>query len=356
MTSKERTLAALSRQEPDRVPINYLANAGIDRRLKDHFGLASDDDCGLRERLNVDILNFAPDYVGPAIHPPVEGRRMDETGICTRWVEHSSGGYWDYCDFPLSEFTGGDFDRWPLPSPDDYDLAKLLETCRSCPDKFLALGHPGVADILNRMGMLAGAESVLILLAEEDEGFLRFIDRLNDIQLGWIERALDAAGGKIDMLWMGEDLGTQRAPIISLEMYRKHLRPRHQKFVDLAKSHDLNVMIHSCGCSSPFFDDFIAMGFDAVDTLQPEPPLMDPAYLKSTYGGALAFHGCISTAGPLAGGTVEDVVEDCRLTLETMMPGGGYCFAPTHCIQDNSPTENVVAMYDAVLQHGYYHR
>ncbi|MEI7437679.1 MAG: hypothetical protein WCL16_12820, partial [bacterium] len=74
--------------------------------------------------------------------------------------------------------------------------------------------------------------------------------------------------------------------------------------------------------------------------------------LKQTFGGRLAFHGCISTAGPVAYGTVADVVADCHKTLEIMKPGGGYCFAPTHSLQDNSPTENVIAMYDTARQYG----
>ena len=81
---------------------------------------------------------------------------------------------------------------------------------------------------------------------------------------------------------------------------------------------------------------------------------MSPAYLKRTFGGRLAFHGCISTAGPVAFGTVDEVVADCRKTLEIMMPGGGYCFAPTHELQDNSPTENVLAMYRAARELGRY--
>jgi len=81
---------------------------------------------------------------------------------------------------------------------------------------------------------------------------------------------------------------------------------------------------------------------------------MSPEYLKGTFGDRLAFHGCISTAGPVTFGTPEDVIADCRQTLDTMMPGGGYCFAPTHQLQDNSPVENVVAMYGAALQHGVY--
>ena len=96
------------------------------------------------------------------------------------------------------------------------------------------------------------------------------------------------------------------------------------------------------------------MGLAVADTLQPEATDMSPEYLKRTFGDRLAFHGCISTAGPVAFGTVEQVVESCRRTLEIMMPGGGYCFAPTHALQDNSPTENVVAMYETALTCGRY--
>ncbi len=96
------------------------------------------------------------------------------------------------------------------------------------------------------------------------------------------------------------------------------------------------------------------MGVDAVDTLQPEATDMSPEHLKAKFGGRLAFHGCISTAGPVAYGTVDEVIEDCRRTLEIMMPGGGYCFSPTHSLQDNSPTENVVAMFEAGERFGRY--
>jgi uroporphyrinogen decarboxylase len=114
------------------------------------------------------------------------------------------------------------------------------------------------------------------------------------------------------------------------------------------------VIIHTCGSSSWVYEDFIEMGFTGVDTLQPEAANMSPEYLKRTFGGRLAFHGCISTAGPVAYGTVDEVVEDVRRTLEIMMPGGGYCLSPTHALQDNSPTENVVAMYDAAHRYGVY--
>jgi uroporphyrinogen decarboxylase len=114
------------------------------------------------------------------------------------------------------------------------------------------------------------------------------------------------------------------------------------------------VMMHTCGSSSWAYEDFIEMGIHAVDTLQPEAADMSPEHLKRTFGGRLAFHGCISTAGVLAYGSVDDVVDDVRKTLEIMMPGGGYCLAPTHMIQDNTPTENAVAMYEAAHRFGVY--
>ena len=113
-------------------------------------------------------------------------------------------------------------------------------------------------------------------------------------------------------------------------------------------------MVHTCGSSSWAYDDFIEMGVSVVDTLQPEAKNMQPAYLKQRFGGKLAFHGCISTAGPVAYGTVDDVVANVRETLEIMMPGGGYALAPTHQLQDNSPTENVLAMYEAAREYGVY--
>jgi uroporphyrinogen decarboxylase len=96
------------------------------------------------------------------------------------------------------------------------------------------------------------------------------------------------------------------------------------------------------------------MGITAVDTLQPEPKDMRPDYLKQKYGDRLTFHGCISTAGPVASGTRQETIAYCRHILEVMMPGGGYCFAPTHQLQDNSPMENVVAMYDTAREYGVY--
>ena len=142
--------------------------------------------------------------------------------------------------------------------------------------------------------------------------------------------------------------------MISLALFRSAIRPRMQRFVDTATAFGIPVMVHSCGSSSWAFEDFIEMGIQAVDTLQPEAAAMAPSYLKERFGGRLSFHGMISTAGPLAYGSADDVAANVRETLALMMPGGGYALAPTHQIQDNSPTENVLAMYQAAKEYGCY--
>ncbi|MCC6422689.1 MAG: hypothetical protein IT447_04365 [Phycisphaerales bacterium] len=355
-TSRERTRLAFAHEEPDRVPLHYFDNPGLNQRMKKHFGLAADDEEGLRQRLEIDFRGIWLPYRGRRLHAELPNRQVDPAwGRRTQWIEHESGGYWDFCDFPLKDAPAEEFDHWPMPSPDDYDYSIVQQVCRSHPDKAIYIGGPGSADILNFCGMLMGVEQMMMEIIDPDSPLQDFVDRRINVQLGELERTLALAEGRVDFLWIGEDLGTQRGPVISMESYRRFLKPRHKRYVDLARSWNIPVMMHSCGSSSWAFDEFLDLGISAIDTLQPEAANMSPAYLKKRWGDKLTFHGCISTAGPVANGTVQDVRRDVRQTLQTMMPGGGYCLAPTHCLQDNSPTENVLALFAAALEFGRYH-
>ncbi|MEI7834896.1 MAG: uroporphyrinogen decarboxylase family protein [Planctomycetota bacterium] len=356
MTSKERVMTTLANQAPDRVPINYAANGDIDRRLREHFGVGMDDSWGLHDALGVDFRGVGPKYVGPRLHQdiPERGVGVDDWGIHRRYIQHDTGGYWDYCDFPLKNADEETVANWPMPSPDDYDYSHVLADCQERAPYAIHLGDAGLACIINTAGFLRGMEQALVDLVIDDPAGLLLVDRILGVHYETAARTLEAARGRIDFMWIGEDLGTQIAPIISMETFRRHIRPRHQRFIDLAKSYNLPVMIHTCGSSSWAYEEYIEMGMNAVDTLQPEAANMSPEYLKKTFGGRLAFHGCISTAGPVAYGTPADVTADCLRTLEIMKSGGGYCFAPTHSLQDNSPTENVVAMYEAARRYGQY--
>jgi uroporphyrinogen decarboxylase len=355
VNSKERTLMALAHQQPDRVPVDYLYNSGIDLRLKQHFGLAATDDEGLRQKLGVDF-RYLPGaaYVGPRLFAEVPQRMINEWGIHRRWVEHESGGYWDYCDFLLKDATLETIAHWPFPSPDDYDYSMVLPMCERYSSYCLVAGGAGIPDIINASGMVWTMENVLLNIATQEPAFLEYLDRKLSVLYEIWARILEKGRGKIDVFYMGEDLGTQIGPMISLKLFRAFFRPRIQKFIDLAKSCGLPVMFHSCGSSSWAFEDFIEMGVNIMDTLQPEAKNMDAAYLKTKFGSRLAFHGCISTAGAVAFGTPQQTVAHARQVLETMMPGGGYAFSPSHQLQDNSPTENVLALYECAREFGRY--
>ena len=357
MTSKERVRTALAGQEPDKVPINYKSNPGVDGRLKEHFGLDPKDSEGLRAALGVDFRGIGVPYTGPKLHEdiPERGIKVDNWGIRRRYVEHETGGYWDYCDFPLRTADEETVANWPMPSADDHDYSLVSDTCENNKEYGLFIGGAGLGCIINTAGFHRSMEQVFCDLALDEPAGLLLIDRFLSIQLEVARRTLEAAPeDAIDFIWMGEDLGTQEGPMISMQMLKKHILPRHKPFFDLAAAYGLPVMMHTCGSSSWAYEEYIKMGLKAVDTLQPEAKDMSPEYLKKTFGGRLAFHGCISTAGPVATGTEEETIAYCRHTLDVMMPGGGYCFAPTHSLQDNSPTENVVAMYRTATEYGRY--
>ena len=352
MTARERVIRTFNYEPTDRVTIGYDSNPGIHQRLMAELGARTQEE--LLQALGVDYRGIGAPYIGPELFKAPPDRRVNPLeGCIMRKVEHPTGYYWDFCDFPLMDAEDEDFDAFPVPNPDDFDYEATAAHAKSFGgDYALYVGNPGMPDIINSNGRIMGMEDVLCHLLTENEAAMRFIRRRADFHLKMMERLLDALGDMVDFVWLGEDLGTQHTQLISTELYRRTLKPIHQQFVDLARSHDLPVLIHSCGSSSWVYEDFIEMGIRGVDTLQPEAHNMSPEYLVEHFGGRLNFRGCISTAGPLAYGTAQEVEDNCREVLDIMRPVGGYHFAPTHAIQDNSPTENVLAMYRAVHQYG----
>jgi len=355
MTSKQRVLNAFAHEKTDRVPINYMANREIDKRLKAHFNVMPESQSQLTDHLHVDFRGMGAPYIGPRLHfgDAEKGINADpQWGLRTRWVKHSYGGYPEEVEFPLLDADEQAVADFPMPDPDHYDYEKALEWCkaeRRGRNRAIFAGGAGLGDVINVNGRLRGMEQALVDLYTDDPAGRLLTDRRLAIELKITERLMERCKGYIDFMWMGEDLGTQRGPMISLELYRREIKPRHRPFVDLAKSYGLPVMMHCCGASSYVFEDFIAMGIDAVDTLQPEAAGMAPKIIKKQFGGRLAFHGGVSTAGALAFGSAEETVAEVLHTLDVYTPGGGYMFSPAHMIQDNSPTENVLAMYKTAL-------
>ena len=354
MSSKERVIRTFQYEKTDRVTIGYDANPGINERLMKELKAKTDEE--LLEALGVDYRWINPKYTGPELFKVPKDREVNQLeGAIMRKVEHKSGYYWDFCDFPLQDADDDAFLSFPVPDPDNFDYDDAYEKAKSYGGKYaLYIGSAGIPDIINSNGRIMGMEDILCHLILGNEAALSLVHRRADFQLKMLERLLDKCREHIDFMWLGEDLGTQIAPMISLELYRERLKPIHKRFSDLAAAYNIPSIIHTCGSSSWAYEDFIEIGIKGVDTLQPEAVNMSPAYLSQKFGGRLNFRGCISTAGPLAYGTADEVRENCRLTLETMMKHGGYHFAPTHSIQDNSPVENVIVMYQAAHDFGRY--
>jgi uroporphyrinogen decarboxylase len=314
------------------------------------------DDEQLLQALGVDYRGISAPYIGKALYEELPNRRRSVLeGAVMRWVEHESGGYWDFCDFPLKDASDEAFDVFPVPNPDDFDYEAALDKAKAIgKDMGLYIGTAGIPDIINSNGRLMGMEDVLCHLLTAYEPAITFMHRRADFQLKMLERLLDVCKDYIDFIWFGEDLGTQHTPMVSRELYINTMKPIHKNFFDLSNAYNKPCIVHTCGSSSWVYNDFIEMGVAGVDTLQPEAADMSPEYLKSHFGNKLCYRGCISTTGPLTFGTVAEVIETVKHTLRIMMEGYGYHFAPTHQIQDNTPTENVIAMYQAAHDFGVY--
>ena len=353
MSAKNRVMKTFNLEKTDRVTIGYDANPAIHKLLSEQLGSCSYDH--LMQMLGVDYRGIGPKYKGPLLFKELPNRRTNHIyGSYTRWVENNSGGYWDLCDFPLLGVDSETIAGFPVPNPDDFDYDAIGAELDAMKDYAIYIGDAGTGDVINSTGRLMGMEDALCNLMLEDEATLHQLNKRINMSIAVLERTLERYKNKIDFFWMGEDLGTQHSPMISIDMYRNIIKPIHKRFTDLAKAYKLPVIVHTCGSSSWVYDDFIEIGVSAVDTLQPEATNMSPEYLKKAFGGRLSFRGCISTAGPLANGTAKETYDYCRDTLKIMMEGYGYHFAPTHSIQDNSPVENVIAMYQAAHDFGVY--
>ena len=352
MTAKERVLKTFNFEKTDRVTIGYEANPVIHGKLLQALSVTAEE---LPYALGMDYRGVQAPYVGKMLFEELPDRRTDVLdGFHVRYVKNESGGYWDFCDFPLEGADSEQIYNYPVVNPDDFDYSVVSDKISAFKDFAICIGGPGMPDIINSMGRIMGMEDILCNLMLEDEATLSLVRRRADSYAQMLERTLEYNKGKIDFMWLGEDLGTQNTPMISLELYRKILKPIHKQFVDIAKAYNIPAMFHTCGSSSWAYEDFIEIGVRGVDTLQPEAHNMSPRYLKEHFGGRLTFRGCISTAGPLAYGTAGETDRVCKETLEVMMDGYGYHFAPTHQIQDNTPPENIIAMYQAAHKYGVY--
>jgi len=237
--------------------------------------------------------------------------------------------------------------RYCWPSPDWFDYSDLAEQCRRVRDYAVVLGNPGVMDLINGTARGRGVEQTLLDIGLEDPVGLACMQKRQEFYLELMARSLDAARGQVDILFVGDDYGSQRSLLMSRACWRKLFQPKLRQFADLAASAGIPLMLHSCGSTRLIMPDLIETGVAIYDTVQPEAAGMDPAELDAEFGRQMAWHGTISTQQTLPFGSPADVEAEVHQRIERVGRDGGLILAPAHNIQPDTPVENILAMYRA---------
>jgi uroporphyrinogen decarboxylase len=386
-SSRERVLTALRHQEPDRVPVDFLATPEIWQRLAEHFKLdGSSIDSGgfftperemLLRQFSVDCRLVSYDmFCAPperVLHPQAQidwwsslsrsspnrmwrqllpdGSSLDIWGHHTRTVENPSGAYEEFLRWPLREAaTTLELSQYDWPEPDWWDFSPLRSAIqRINPNSQYHLRYRA-GTVFESAWQLRGMEEFLTDLAINPDIPLYIMERLTDVIVENTRRVLQAAGDLIDMVYFYDDVGAQTGLMISKNMWRRFIRPFHQRIIETARSFGKSVMYHCDGAIYPLIGELIDMGVDVLNPIQPNAKDMAPARLKAEFGDRLAFHGGIDIVGTLPKGTPEEVRDEVRQRVRGMGEGGGYILASSHHIQADTPIQNILAMYALELR------
>jgi uroporphyrinogen-III decarboxylase len=157
----------------------------------------------------------------------------------------------------------------------------------------------------------------------------------------------------VDMIWTGDDVGTQRGMLMSPKMWRQFFKPKMAHLIASLKAINPKVKVayHSDGDISPIIPELIEIGLDILNPVQ--PACMDPARLKNEYGKNLCFWGSIDEQYTLPFGSPADVEKEVRTRLQTIGKKGGLIIGPTHHVQLDTPLENFWAMVNTIKNTPY---
>jgi len=160
------------------------------------------------------------------------------------------------------------------------------------------------------------------------------------------ERYMREVGPFVHMVMLYEDLSMQEGPLMSPELFRKYIRPQHEKVIKAIRDHtDAAICLHICGSAYAFIPDFIEMGIGVLNPVQIRAKNMEPEKLKAEFGDRLSFHGAVDAQEVLPYGTREVVEQEVRRLMNILGKNGGYLLASCHSIQPDVPPENIKALF-----------
>lgn len=348
MNSKERVLTAINLAQPDRVPMDFSANAATLERLKCDLGTPTHKQ--LLKRLGVDIIDIRgvvdPEYCGPVPKETVlsDGTKQNYWGWRTKNMPTATGPEECFCDFALGQCrTVEELMAHNWPSVDWFNFSDFSERVEEWSEfAVLATG----ASIFQHTTFLRTLEQMLMDMLTAPELACYMMDRFTDFYVAYFDKMFSSAVGKIDVFRIADDIGMQDRLLIGPEQFEVFFAPRLKKLVDMAHSHEIKVMFHSCGSIVPLINRIIELEVDILDPIQVAAAQMDPEFLKDSFGDKICLHGSIDTQYILPKGSATDVTENVKKMIGILGKGGGFILAPCHVVQTDVPTENVVALYD----------
>ncbi len=371
MTSRERVLASLNHQEPDRVPIDF---GGVHtsihhfayKRLMEYYKLEFDEvkiqdaiqqivfpDNSLLLKFGSDVIGVYPRLASKSIQNfnPLKGGIVDEWG--NTYTMPEDGFFYDFKTNIMRDFIEADLDTYPWPNPADKartaGLRDEVLNIRKNTDKAVMVFSASWG-LWENLWLQRGFEQAYVDIGMN----LPFVEKFWDKILWWnIEfwnNILEDIGDLVDVVQIGDDLGSQRGPLFNPKIYRDLLKPRHSELVrSIKQKTNGKVYFHSCGDVSWAISDFIDSGIDILNPVQVNAGGMDTKILKREYGSDICFWGGGCDTMLLLEGTPKQVENEVKKRLEDLSENGGFIFASIHNIQANTPPENIAAMYETAL-------
>ena len=378
ISPRERVLMAMNHEEPDRPPIVLGASnaTGIKmetyRKLKDLLGIEAPDDYlydwpelgtaaideGTMIRLHSDVrgvLDLEPAHVltRNRVREP-HSDYIDSWGSGAREVRP---GEWFPMVHPLAAATTVEeieAHDWPDMS-DPTRVAHVSSAAATLADenRYAIMATPWLLFPLERAFAMQGMDTFLMNMALYPEFAEALLWKLQDVCKQLMEPFLAALGPNVDIIKIGDDLGTQESLLMSPDMYRKVLKPIHADWIDFIKARtEAKLLFHTDGDVFPLVDDFVEMGIDILNPIQTSAGQMSNLEeLRDRYGSKVVFCGAVDTQRVLPHGTPEQVRNEVRRVIDILGPGGGYMVSSVHTVMTDVPPENVLAMVDAVNEY-----
>jgi uroporphyrinogen decarboxylase len=336
-----RLLKAIRRDgEPDRVP---LVELHVDDAIKALFlGRAPGHDY---LRWVIDFWHQAGyDFVEicPGFDLPYDRLSAADTGL------HASGQRQWLKQAGNVLQTMSDVERYPWPKPEQVDYSGLERAAKMLPDGMKII--PNTAGVFEYTSWLMGLTSFSYAIHDDPDFVAEVFRRVGELLVNVFEHLADMDG--VMALWLGDDMGSNKATLIAPALLRRYVFPWHKRLADIAHAHGLPFLLHSCGNLTEIAEDLVGyVGIDAWHSLQPN--VYDIAELKRTYGGRVCLIGNVDV-DLLGRGTPQQVRQAARRLLREVAPGAGFCLGSSNSIPTYVPIANYRAMIDEALALGGY--